>query len=359
MVNRIWVIIPVYNTAEYVRTAAESVLKKERYDTRLILIDDGSTDDSGRICDALAQEYPGVVTIHQKNAGVSCARNVGIEYVLKQQNDGYIAFLDADDLWAQEAALNEVEQEADIIAYSTALSNAQGNQYSLGYRFKNEVQHTDGADCQWINHGHFGAFLYSIRMIRMYGLRFLTGVQWGEDVIFWRQATFCAKRIVFREEIIYIYRKNYASTTQTAWYSLENALRIPKAWETAKTWVMALEGFTSEEKQRWIDECELSVGARLLEMIRILSEQGYRKKDIWAFMWNTPLSAYLFEIDPERLAIWQQKDFALLKKGLSGFVWKHRIRGYFIRCARRIRKLRVIRSLLEKRQYPKESIQSL
>lgn len=359
MENRIWVIIPVYNAAEYVKTAAESVLKKERHDTRLILIDDGSTDDSGRICDELAQEYPEVVTIHQENTGVSCARNTGIEYVLRQQDDGYIAFLDADDLWAQEAALNEVEQEADVIAYSTALTNAQGNRFSLGYRFKNEVQHTDGADCQWINHGHFGAFLYSVRMIRMYGLRFMTGVRWGEDVIFWRQATFCAKRIVFREEILYVYRKNYASVTQTLQYNRESVLYIPAAWHKAKAWVLTLEQYAKEEKQRWLDECEMLVGARMLEMIRILSEQGYRKKEIWAFMWSTPLSAYLFEIDPARLAIWQQKDLALLKKGLSGFVWKHRIRGCFIRCTRRIRKLRVIRSLLEKRQYPKESIQSL
>jgi len=88
------VIIPVYNCEKYIERAVESVIKQnnsQRY--QIILVNDGSKDSSGKICDELSEKYDNVFVFHQKNAGVSAARNLGIE---KAEGE-WISFIDADD----------------------------------------------------------------------------------------------------------------------------------------------------------------------------------------------------------------------------------------------------------------------
>ena len=89
------VIIPVFNKEKYLRRCVDSVLAQSYAPARIILVDDGSTDGSPKLCDELAAEYDTVEVIHQKNAGASAARNTGIGAA-----DGdFIGFIDADD-WA-------------------------------------------------------------------------------------------------------------------------------------------------------------------------------------------------------------------------------------------------------------------
>ena len=73
------VIIPVYNVEEYLRECVDSVLKQTYGHFEIILVDDGSTDSSGKICDEYAEKDDRIVVIHQKNGGLSDARNHGIK----------------------------------------------------------------------------------------------------------------------------------------------------------------------------------------------------------------------------------------------------------------------------------------
>lgn len=86
-------IIPVYNCQDYIRRCVESILKQEYANYEIILINDGSNDDSGNICDEYAKNNKQIKVIHKKNEGVSAARNDG----LKQATGKYICFLDVDD----------------------------------------------------------------------------------------------------------------------------------------------------------------------------------------------------------------------------------------------------------------------
>lgn len=86
-------VVPVYNTEKYLYKCIKSILEQTYKDLELILIDDGSTDKSGLICDEFAEIDNRVKVIHQKNAGVSVARNVGI----KEATGDYICFIDSDD----------------------------------------------------------------------------------------------------------------------------------------------------------------------------------------------------------------------------------------------------------------------
>lgn len=87
------VIIPVYNCKAYLPACVESIRAAKLADYEILLVDDGSTDGSDAVCDALTEKYPQVRVIHQENGGASAARNRGI----REAKGKYILFVDADD----------------------------------------------------------------------------------------------------------------------------------------------------------------------------------------------------------------------------------------------------------------------
>lgn len=87
------VIVPVYNVAPYLERCIKSIINQSYQNLEIILIDDGSTDNSGTICDAWAEKDERIMVIHKKNGGLSDARNVG----LKVASGAYITFVDSDD----------------------------------------------------------------------------------------------------------------------------------------------------------------------------------------------------------------------------------------------------------------------
>ena len=108
------IIIPVYNTENYLGKTIESVLAQTYSDLEIILVDDGSTDSSGKLCDQYAQDDPRLKVIHQENQGLKCARLAGIQ----ASNGRYICFSDSDD-WVEQdyvqwLAVDAFEYGADI-----------------------------------------------------------------------------------------------------------------------------------------------------------------------------------------------------------------------------------------------------
>ena len=91
------VIVPVFNTEKYLRRCIDSILAQTYTDFELILIDDGSTDNSGLLCDEYAETDNRIVVFHEDNKGQAVARNVGLDYVFEKENSEWIAFVDSDD----------------------------------------------------------------------------------------------------------------------------------------------------------------------------------------------------------------------------------------------------------------------
>ena len=87
------VIVPVYNTDAYLERCVESLIKQTYSKLEIILVDDGSTDNSGTLCDSLSQLDSRVIVIHKKNGGLSSARNAGLDCAKGE----YIGFVDSDD----------------------------------------------------------------------------------------------------------------------------------------------------------------------------------------------------------------------------------------------------------------------
>ena len=88
------VIIPVYNCEKYIETCVDSVLNQTFTDFEIILVDDGSPDDSGKLCDQLSEKNNKIVVLHQKNQGQAAARNNGVKIARGE----WLHFVDSDDL---------------------------------------------------------------------------------------------------------------------------------------------------------------------------------------------------------------------------------------------------------------------
>lgn len=98
MGEKISVIVPVYNVEAYLERCVESILQQTYTHFELILINDGSTDSSGQICDHLASQYENIKVYHIENAGVSNARNMGIQL----GTGSWVTFIDSDDFVTQD-----------------------------------------------------------------------------------------------------------------------------------------------------------------------------------------------------------------------------------------------------------------
>ena len=115
---KVSVIVPVYNVEQYLEECVDSLINQTLKDIEILLIDDGSTDSSGEICDRYAQEYENIRVIHKKNGGLGDARNVGLSKAMGK----YVYFIDSDD-YLEVNALEMLYKEAakdnlDVILFS-------------------------------------------------------------------------------------------------------------------------------------------------------------------------------------------------------------------------------------------------
>lgn len=113
------VIVPIYNVEEYLPNCIDSLLNQKNLSLEIILVNDGSTDNSGLIANQYANRYEGIKVIHQENGGASAARNAG----LKIAQGEYIAFIDSDD-WVNQDSLGKlyqkaIEYQADVLMGNT------------------------------------------------------------------------------------------------------------------------------------------------------------------------------------------------------------------------------------------------
>ena len=127
---KVSIVIPVYNVQDYLAECIRSVLKLKT-ETEIILVDDGSTDNSGTLCDEWAGKDARIRVIHQTNGGLSAARNTGIQAATGE----YILFLDSDDFIDPEETdclLNELDPDVELAL------GLYRNYYSEGHRYEKE-----------------------------------------------------------------------------------------------------------------------------------------------------------------------------------------------------------------------------
>ena len=180
------VIIPVYNVEKYLDQCIKSVIDQSYTNFECILINDGSTDYSGEICEHWATQDKRIKVIHQKNQGVSEARNKGIEI----SQGEYIVFIDSDD-WVEINYLNDlmVDDSSDYVV--SGLINEHYNKTEIICPTEKQIISISAED---INNfaAIFDSFLlfgpvvkrYKRSIINQNNIRFNTNISYGEDLIF-------------------------------------------------------------------------------------------------------------------------------------------------------------------------------
>lgn len=139
------VIIPVYNTEKYLQRCVDSVIEQQEVAIEIILVDDGSTDASPKICDDYASRYPFITTLHIQNSGPATAKNEGIKYAC----GNYIALTDSDDkmepLMLYKMVSAGYNHNADIICCNYKQIDEEGHITHLNYTNKEYIlNHEEG-----------------------------------------------------------------------------------------------------------------------------------------------------------------------------------------------------------------------
>lgn len=201
------VVIPVYNAGKYLHRCIESILKQQYSEFELILIDDGSSDDSGRICDEYAIEDKRVLVFHRKNSGASASRNYGIEHA----NGKYVCFVDADDYVDSDylSCMLAAVGNDDVDFCLSGIKRDVGGRISpiLCYE-RQTLQILDLSSdlfLRTIHHCGPCCKLFLKNILIDHHIRFPENISFGEDAIFYFQYLLCCKSIAYVENISYYY----------------------------------------------------------------------------------------------------------------------------------------------------------
>jgi len=217
------VIVPVYNTGKYLSKCLDSIISQTFSDFELLLVDDGSSDNSGKICDEYAEKDDRISVFHKENRGVSSARNLGLD----KANGKWICFIDSDDYvkpaYLQYLIENENEN-VDIIVggwqpvFEGKLEKSvqfRKKEYS-GAEFKNVFKEMNVA-----GYAQPWSRLYRGQIIKENNMTFDHNLSLSEDRIFFYQFLLYSKGIAFVPSSDYFYRRQMTGLANKK-YSYEN-----------------------------------------------------------------------------------------------------------------------------------------
>ena len=207
------VIISIFNTGRYLDDSIGSLLNQTIgfKNIQIILVNDGSTDNSDDICSKYEKKYENIIYINITHSGVSAARNIGLNYA----KGLFINFLDSDDKWHSEAfkkvyIFYKMNKNIDLVAGRMKYFESRNNYHYLDYKFKitRIVNLNQNYDCIQLSSSSSFFRFSSIR-----GKKFNEGIFSGEDIRFISNLLFIKPIIALIREAIYYYRKRSDSTS--------------------------------------------------------------------------------------------------------------------------------------------------
>jgi glycosyltransferase involved in cell wall biosynthesis len=205
------IIIPVYNCEKYIRQCILSIQSQIFKDFRIIVVDDGSTDRSGSICDELASSDDRIIVIHQPNGGVSAARNTGLKNLMSQ----YFCFVDSDDLihvdYLQHMYDLITENDADIVVCGLNTFDTAPESVDLSEQKKESHIEVYGDTLEYAEKFSQEEMRLICLWDKLYktevfdGISFPEGKVYEDDNVFYKVLD-ASKRTVFTDAVLYEYR---------------------------------------------------------------------------------------------------------------------------------------------------------
>ena len=206
------VIVPVYNVEAYLEKCVQSILRQTEQDFELLLVDDGSTDSSGQLCEGLAKKDSRIRVIHQENQGLGGARNTGI----REAKGDWLLLVDSDD-WIEPQILEKaleagLREEADMVVFPFRSVDEEGRELAVfrenipvgrAFALKERKDILLTAPVAWNK-------LYRTAFFRETGLAYPSRV-WYEDIRTTPKLMALARRMVFLDGIGYNYLQRQGS----------------------------------------------------------------------------------------------------------------------------------------------------
>lgn len=209
------IIVPVYNIEKYISKCIESVLSQTFKDWELILVDDGSTDNSGKICDEYALKDNRIKVIHKENEGVTATRDKGV----KEAQGEFLFFIDGDDYItdnALELLINkQKENDADLVKGNISQVHPDGEIITT-MNYSHEPLTITGEDfIEYIIGKYFWCLAGTLVKKNLLNNIFIPSITSGEDLIYLLQIAYKSKTCHIFNEIIYYYVRHESSRTIT------------------------------------------------------------------------------------------------------------------------------------------------
>ena len=241
---KISIIVPIYNAQKTLERCIDSILNQDFSDFELLLIDDGSKDDSGKICDMYAGKDSRVRVIHKENSGVSASRNLA----LQEAKGEYLQFLDADDwitpnatrLFAESLEKNQCDMViADFYRVIGERLSHKGSIDEGGVLSREEFANNMMENPADFYYGVLWNKLYKKSIVEKYGLCMNPKISWCEDFMFNLEYIRHCEAIFVLQVPVYYYVKTKGSL-------VSQSMSLTK---TIKTKMMVFEYYTDFYKQ--------------------------------------------------------------------------------------------------------------
>lgn len=217
------VIVPVYNSEQYLKRCVDSILSQTYRSIELILVDDGSPDNSGRICDEYAENDSRVRVIHKANAGVSAARNSGLEVA----SGDYATFVDSDDYIEPDMYSDMMEKvnqyNCDVVMCDCVKdfpdrSEIYSHNIRTGFYNKEELKEEYYPHLLMMENVEYPATISNCLILfnrsKLGDLRYIVGVRYSEDLLFGAQLIYNADSFYYmKKKVYYHYCMNPTSAT--------------------------------------------------------------------------------------------------------------------------------------------------
>lgn len=224
------VIIPTYNRENYVMRAVESVLNQTYHDVEVVLIDDGSTDNTAQKIQEIGRNDHRLKYFFQENKGVAAARNLGMQ----KSNGEYISFLDSDDVLEPDKIEEQLQEllknQADVCVCNYWV--VTGNKRRLGLRgsVKNFLLHY----LQNKMTPQTNAWLFKSTLWKKNGILFREGCSWGEDMEFFVKLIYFTKKAISLDRPLFTYQQDTQGLSAASLAKLEQDVFI---WNEIWKWL--------------------------------------------------------------------------------------------------------------------------
>lgn len=298
------ILLPVYNTSAYLRQCLDSVLAQTYTNLQVVLVDDGSKDNSLEICQQYATKDSRIEVYHQENQGVATARNV----LLSKIKGDYFLFVDSDDwiepLMVEYLLSRALAYKADMVTCGMVKNDAEP---STTAHEKSCTQ--DEVIKEFLRHVNFNGSLcnkFTNVTLLHNEPRFHRGISYGEDALFcWELLKEAKGGIVVTDKQLYHYRMNAASLSHLNWTP-------EKKGSGSITWRLISE-----------DAC------KLYPQYADIVNARYAIEDMWG-LYYASLANYSYDEEIAKRQKHVRESFGLIKH--SGFVSKNKLFFAWITC---------------------------